>query len=397
MVSHLMPLGVADVRNVTMALSARPPFARSRWIVGAWTDVVMVILPVIAGYLCLYAHLALGISSFLIWWFWNLTLNGPHFYATISRTYLDREEWRQRAPLLLGSLGWIFVGPVALYASLVTHSPLPFLGFWAFQVVWAYFHVTRQHYGFLTLYQRLNGEPAGRANAFDYWTFHLLMFGPVLAWFVQFPELRRTLGWETALSPGEGPIVTLTCAGVAFIVLLCVVRVFREARSGAVNVPKVLLLVAYIPLHLLLLLRPLTAGGYDILLLNAVITSPHNVQYMAIVWFHNSNRYRSGGARAQYGWAVPASATPWRFIAIAAVYSVIFFYLGWVFEGQPVPLLPMRLAWPHQPLGTSYRMADLISAIWVGFVFHHQYLDQRIWKLSSDRQLAEDLRLAPAA
>jgi len=365
---------------------------------GARADVATIILPAVTGYLCLYAHVALGISSFLIWWFWNLTMNGPHFYATMSRTYLDREEWRERTPLLLASFAWVLVGPLALWASIATRSPLPFFVFWGFQVLWAYFHVTRQHYGFMALYQRLNGEPSGHANRFDFWAFHLLMFGPVLAWFVQFPELREALGWSAVLSTRESAVVLVTRASVVAIVALYLGRTLVAARAGTLNVPKALLLAAYLPLHLLLLLYPRIAGGYDILLFNAVVTFPHNVQYLAIVWFHNRNRYGAAVEPARYGWAVPASATVWRFLALGAVYSAVFFYARWVLEGQPVPLLPMRFGWSHTALGHSpYRMADLVFAIWIGFVFQHQYLDQRIWKISSDRRLGEDLHLAGAA
>lgn len=374
-----------------------PTHAPARWIMSPSIDVATVLLPAVTGYACLYAHAGLGISSLLIWWFWNVAFNGGHMFATLSRTYLDRDEWARRAPLLVGSLAWVLVGPVALAATLALHSPGPFLAFWAFSVLWAYYHVTRQHYGFLSLYQKLNGEPAGRSNAVDYWIFHLLMFGPVLSWFVQYGELRQAFGWSPFLSGNERLLVDGTRAGVAALLLAYLARELWATYCGRVNLPKVLLFAAYVPLHLLLLLYPTVVGRYDILLFNAVITLPHNVQYLAIVWFHNKNRYHGPDARERYGVAASVSATlPW-FLLLATLYGVVFYYLRWVLEAQPVPLLPWRWSGAHQSLGMTYTIADLVGAVWIGFIFHHQYLDQRIWKISSDRRLNRDLGLTADA
>src|SRR5262245_23587411 len=117
-----------------------------KWIVNPKTDIPFFILAALAGYALLTAHFFLGISSALLWWFWNVSMNGPHFFATISRTYLDREEWRQRPGLLLGSLSLIAIGPLAIWLSLRLQSGLPFLLFSLQLTAWAYYHVVRQHY-----------------------------------------------------------------------------------------------------------------------------------------------------------------------------------------------------------------------------------------------------------
>jgi len=390
--STLPPPSAAPDRTTPAGGAAAP----TKWIIGPRADLAWFVLPAITGYLCLYVNVALGVSSFLIWWLWNVAMNGPHFFATLSRTYLDRDEWRERTPLLLGSLSVVLIGPLALWASIASGSALPFLGFWALQVTWAYYHVARQHYGFLAIYQRLNGESSGSANHADFWIFHVVMFGPVLAWFLQYPELREALGWTARLS---GPEQTIVVATRAAVVAAIVLYVGKEAggyfRRRTINVPKSALLLAYVPLHLLLLLYPTVAGRYDILLFNAVVTLPHNFQYLGIVWFYSKNRYHGAADSRAYGWAPHASASLPRFLGLGLLFSVLFFYSRWYFEGQNVPFSLGRFAWAHAPLG-RYRVADLVGAIWIGFIFHHQYLDQRIWKISRDRQLNRDLHLARA-
>jgi len=369
--------------------------APTRWLVGPGTDIAWFILPALAGYLCIYIHVGLGVSSFLIWWFWNLFLNGPHFWATISRTYLDRDEWRTRAPVLRRGLAWFLVGPTAIGLTVATGSMLPFLAFWFFQVLWAYFHVSRQHWGFVALYQKLNDEPTGPTHPSDYWIFHILMFGPVLAWFIRYPELREILRLGSSPSPIEQVIVSTTGPLVVAALALYVFKeVSRFRRHGTLNLPKILVLLAYVPLHLLLLLHPTIAGRYDILLFNAVITLPHNLQYLAIVWFHNRNRYRGDPAVGAFGWARAANKNVARFALLGAVFSAVTFYARWYFEGQWVPFSFGRFHWAHLSLGGALKVSDLVFAIWVGIVFNHQYLDQKIWKISRDERLGRDLHLA---
>jgi hypothetical protein len=366
----------------------------AHWLVGPGTDIGWFILPAVAGYLCLYVNVALGVSSFLIWWFWNVFLNGPHFWATISRTYLDREEWRTRGPILVRGLAWFLVGPAAIVLTVASGSMLPFIAFWFFQVLWAYFHVSRQHWGFVALYQKLNGEPAGGSNRLDWTIFHLLMFGPVLAWFIRYPELRDLLALDAGPTALERVIVAATVPLVlGAIALYAGKEILAFRRHGTINVPKTLILVAYVPLHLLLLLHPTVAGRYDILLFNAVITLPHNLQYLAIVWFHNRNRYGPDRATHRLGWATAANAGVGRFVVLGLLFSVGVFYTRWFFEGQEVPLSLGRYHGAHVPIGGALRVSDLVFAIWIGVVFNHQYLDQKIWKISKDARLNTDLRL----
>src|SRR5262249_54985533 len=112
-----------EVGSPMSAVAGKPTSARPadtgtvNWIIDRRTDLCLLIGPAAIGYLFLFLNAGLGVSSFLIWWFWEVSLNGPHFFATISRTYLDRQEWRERGALLLGSLLWLGVGPLALMAD----------------------------------------------------------------------------------------------------------------------------------------------------------------------------------------------------------------------------------------------------------------------------------------
>lgn len=370
---------------------------RAQWIIGPRGDLGCFLLPAVSGYALLYLN-TIGISSFVLWWFWNVSVNGPHFFATISRTYLDREEWRERRTLLLASLGFILLGPAVIALCIALETRVPFVLFWLFQAYWAYHHVVRQHYGFMALYQRRNAEKVGRDNTADFWIFNLLMFGPALIWFLQYPEMREAMGWR--MQPGETEGLFLDVLGALVLVAVATFlgkEALRWVRTRQVNVPKILLLVAYVPLHLLLFMHPAIATRFDLLLVNAVVTYPHSVQYMAFVWFYNRNRYGADGAGARYGLASQVSRSLLVFLGCSAVFGLVFFYTEWFFEARHVPLAVGGYRGAGTPLGQGFELAHLVQVTWLGVIFNHYYLDQKIWHIRSDAKLKRDLQLDVAA
>ena len=86
----------------------------------------------------IYLHLGLGISAMLLWWIWILSVDGPHVFATLSRTYLDQQEWGGRAKLFLGSLLWFLPGPLAVFVSIYAKNELPYFLFLAFASLWLF-------------------------------------------------------------------------------------------------------------------------------------------------------------------------------------------------------------------------------------------------------------------
>src|SRR5579864_8409993 len=143
----------------SMALSTS-----SNWIVGKRVDLAAFIGGALAGYAVFGMHAGLHWSMPLIYMLFITFLDTPHFFGTYLRTYLDKEEFRARRPLLLGSLLWLGSGPLTLllcyglFRAGAAHYLLPFTVFYLGFSLWAYWHVVRQHYGFMRLYQAKNGE-----------------------------------------------------------------------------------------------------------------------------------------------------------------------------------------------------------------------------------------------
>jgi len=130
-----------------VAGTVAPPRAshEPRWIIGRGVDLSLVIGSALAGYLYLGLYAALHVPISLLWWFWSVGFDGTHIFATASRTFFDSEARAMHSKLLYGSLLFFFaLGPALVLAGLKG---------WLYLLVgvWAYYHVIRQHSGFMVL------------------------------------------------------------------------------------------------------------------------------------------------------------------------------------------------------------------------------------------------------
>src|SRR5580658_6757510 len=192
------------------ALSAPPPVTRlsSRWIIGRRVDLSLVIGGAGAGYLYLLLYTVGHVPIGLLWWFWSVGFDGTHIFATASRTYFDREARARNPRLLYGSLLFFFaIGPVMVLAGAVKYLAI-LVG------VWAYYHVIRQHYGFMVLYKVKCRDLRPLDNLLDrIFLGVMLVFPPFHRFFLHHPE---ELGLHISfprLEPFLWAVVAATLAG----------------------------------------------------------------------------------------------------------------------------------------------------------------------------------------
>src|SRR6266540_6062377 len=139
---------------------AQPRAISLRWIINAREDLIWFIGSVASSYvlLALYVIGALPLIPMVAGW--AILIDAPHVFGTLSRTYFDRAEWKTRKRLLLGSLAFFIVGPAMVLLG---------IGFTFFflAALWAYYHLVKQHYGFMVLYKKKNNDLAPVDNALD--------------------------------------------------------------------------------------------------------------------------------------------------------------------------------------------------------------------------------------
>src|SRR6266496_4400634 len=269
----------------TITQQARSRAISLRWIINAREDLIWFVGSVASSYalLILYVIGALPLIPMVAGW--AILIDAPHVFGTFSRTYFDRTERRDRARLLWWSLLFFIVGPalVALGAGLV---------FFFLAALWAYYHLVKQHYGFMVLYKKKNGDLAPIDNALDRL---LLLFAfnyPFIAFIARDPEAMSRV--PATLRPGVNGLASLLLAGTVILAIAWLGRQIQRVVLGeALDIPKYLLLAAAIPMHWIVLLTPMPHKPIAIV---AILTIYHNLQYHRLIWFHNK-KYSAGHKR----------------------------------------------------------------------------------------------------
>src|SRR5438045_6335827 len=155
---------------------ARASVISLRWIINGREDLVWFIGSVVTSY-ALFALYVSGILPLIpMVAAWAILIDAPHVFATFSRTYFDRTERKSRKRLLIGSLLFFVVGPLMVLAGLG-------LVFFFLAALWAYYHLVKQHYGFMVLYKKKNGDLDRTDNFLDR-AFLLLAFTYPFVFFV---------------------------------------------------------------------------------------------------------------------------------------------------------------------------------------------------------------------
>jgi hypothetical protein len=181
---------------------------------------------------------------------------------------------------------------------------------------------------------------------------------PFHRFFIHHPE---ELGLKWGISQSE-PAMWILVGAVA---CLWIARQASRLRAGEpIDLPKYLLLFAVIPLHWI------TFAFLSWQAAVPTVSIVHNLQYHAIVWFHNRNRY--AGQDRRFGRLPSAvSRSLLAYIAVGLVFSLLY-----------------RV--PGAALG---KISEIAFGFFCGFGMTHYYLDSRIWRVRHDAGLREALQL----
>ncbi len=348
--------------TVALGSATVRPRLSSNWIIGRGADLTFVIGSSLAGFLMLLLHTAFAVPAIWLWWIWSVGFDGTHIFGMASRTFFDRDSWAREGKLLFRSLVFFFsLGPLLVLVGMKGWLAL-FVG------VWAYYHVMRQHFGFMMLYKVKNADMAPADNRWDARLIYLMLaFPPFYRFFVRgpeelgLPEGAALAGLSPWVEPALWMVVGLTVAGYLHR------QVRRHIDRIPLNVPKLLLLTGVVPLHWL---------TFHFLSWEAAVptvTIAHNLQYHAIIWFHNRNKYAGEpGGRQRFG-RIPTAVSRniLAYLTIGLVFSLLY----------RVPGHSLR------------QMSDLAFGFFAGFGLTHYYLDSKIWRVRNDPGLRKILGL----
>jgi hypothetical protein len=357
------------------------------------------------------AHTVPLTAGFVVLTSWALFLDGPHFWPTLVRTVLDPDEWRARGGVLARSFALFLLGPALVLAPwaasavggpslspAATHAGARLL--LVIFLAWAYWHVVRQHWGFVRIYRRTAGEDDPADDRMDRVFFHVALLLPPLL-FLTHPDYPR---WH-ALYPRHG-LHDLGLGGatlaawlhratwVAWSVAVLAYGAWqvRRARAGRpLNGPKLLLLGAIVPVHLVPFLHPALT-----LFAQVIVGVGHAVQYQRIVWRFGRRRYATDDAPA-----LPRRifASPVLYLAAGVLFTVLLLrgpWVEWVVVrgGAALTAALDAVANTAGPPGARPLGALALWGLFLGWLFQHYYLDAKIWKVR-DREVRRDLGVEP--
>lgn len=356
--------------NTTVIASAGA-HARSlsvRWIISARDDLVWFIGSVVSSY-ALFALYVGGIVPLVpMVAAWAILVDAPHVFGTFSRTYFDREERQARSRLLWGSLAFFAVGPLMVLAGLG-------LIFFFLAALWAYYHLVKQHYGFMVLYKKKNADLAPTDNALDRLFILLALTYPFVAFVARDPEALARV--PARLKSGISYLETTLLAATVAVALVWVLRqIQRAVQRQPLDVPKYLLLAACVPMHWIVLLTPMPHKPIAIV---AILTVYHNLQYHRLIWFHN-RKYASGGdeARTRHGAAELISRRVVYYLAFGVLFGLWY-------------QLPRQYV--SHTSGGAAQLTQLVAAFFWGYAFIHYYLDSKIWRVRRDPSVGKALKM----
>ena len=380
-----------------------------RWIINAREDLVWFIGSVASSYALLILYVTGVLPLIPMVAGWAILIDAPHVFGTFSRTYFDKSEWKSRKRPMLGSLLFFMIGPVMVLLG---------VGFTFFFIaaLWAYYHLVKQHYGFMVLYKKKNNDLAPVDNALDRL---LLMFAfnyPFVAFIANDPTAMARV--PPILRSGVNAVALLLLIGTIVLGVAWLGRqVQRAVLRQPLNVPKYLLLAAAIPMHWIALLTPMPAKPIALV---AILTIYYNLQYHRLIWFHNQ-KYGSADASSAsarrslaspLGTSLPErqslsaqqSGTPANdnsrkqfgaaeFISRRLIiYIALGIIFGIIYQGPRQYLGYLNLHTGDSPAALSLPIQLGIAFLW-GYAFIHYYLDSKIWRVRRDPSVGKALKM----
>jgi hypothetical protein len=265
--------------------------------------------------------------------------------------------------------------------------------------LWAYYHLVKQHYGFMVLYKKKNDDLAPIDNALDRL---LLLFAfnyPFVAFIANDPEAMKRV--PAVLHSGVNGLAKILLIATIVLAVAWLGRQIQRVIAGEpLNVPKYLLLGAAIPMHWVVLLTPMPHKPIAIV---AILTIYHNLQYHRLIWFHNK-KYTGTAARGssptvKEGSASNATDLRKKYGAAELISRRLLYYIafgilfGLIYQGPRQILGYLSLKNSNGGVGESTLAIQLgISFLW-GYAFIHYYLDSKIWRVRRDPSVGKALNM----
>lgn len=397
------------------------------WIFSKKQDAFWVIGSCMAGFLIIGLYYLLksfevgeNYSILIIYLIWAILFDGTHAFATYTRTYFDKEFYSKNKRVLKKSFYVFLVGPIfILYNYLlskdINQTSIAFIVFNRFAICYAYYHLIRQHWGFVVIYRKKNNENDLKTKLLDNVLLLSGTFFPFL--YHQSRDIQKIhLSESILIEIGEWKTFNV-CLFITGWVLFVLYNITIKKKYYDLKIISIVMVISSIIIYILLytglrqglhlfslfaLTLFLTAliryvylwlrkglkisNNYPkwiflftvivtyniilyikvpILILIASVTIFHNIQYHKIINYHNKKKYFN---YSKHGISVLLTQK----LSLLVVFSIIFSLCIYI------PRIASNVIVGH--LLINY----LLSGFFWGVALHHYYLDSIIWRISGN-------------
>ncbi len=332
----------------------------------------------------------------IVFWVWVIFFEGSHFWATWSRTYLDQDFKKNNRSLMYSSLIFFLIpmGFVALRTITGWSMATDIYGFFIF--LWSLYHNARQHYGFVSIYNKKAALPLNEAkqnikalylavvSAQIYFLFHIRLQNA-------FPAVPALNAWGAFASMSLTYLPILGTVTALFFIFKNLFSAVQNKKSINPALYSIVCWVFYTTMfYFIAPQEPFFSNpvnGAQSLMLIAVMNSLfHNIQYHAIVWHYGNKRVDPTQAKTEVGVATSIYKKRSIYMTVAVVAGLFFAFL--VSKGGD---------WPS--ITGSYQASEFNTFAYIfvlGIIGHHFFLDQYIWRPSKQSDLSQYLGINKA-
>lgn len=327
----------------------------------------------------------------LFFWIWISLFEGTHIWATISRTYFDKEFALNNKRLLLTSLIF-FIIPYIILELNASSKSLPFNSIYTFCIfIWALFHIARQHYGFISIYSnKINLPPKIKQKVC------LSLYSAIVIPQLYYLFTLRLPNFVFHYLPRVNVVqaqffIAKILIYLSLISLLAVlIFLFRfyetyKKRSLAILNYIIICFLFYSCMYYYITHQDnfyQSALGINLFLLVTIMNSLfHNIQYHAFIWHYSQKRYKDSTFQ-NYGLASLINKKTTHYLLFCLVTCCISYFIA-----SNLGL------WPnHEGFIETQKFSQLSYILFFGLVSHHFYVDQKIWKPSKQKELNDYLK-----
>ncbi len=315
-------------------------------------------------------------SLTFLFWGWIILFDSPHMWATYSRTFAEPSYFKKHKKFLTVSL-IVFLIPITVLI-IQNWIPSSIDYFVALASMAAFWHIIRQHYGYLVIYEMKSGIKPEEARI-NKWLIYLGLWIPFIFFVIAIPFNRQVMGLKP-FSKTETHIALFIMAGItAGVAACCLWRFFINKVNRQVYSFMLTCIICYaFTFFVIAPYEPFfpearTSVQY-FMLVAIMMTMFHDIQYHGLVYkFNKKNNYKAG----RLSFYIPAC------LIFSGIYSY-FLYSSTEYPSFSGEVMKVEL------------MA-IPFCIWWGFTLHHYYLDQYIWRFSKSKELtATVMELADA-